>query len=324
MMLSREVCRQWFLIVFFLFVILLPYLPVSWAFFLAICGFIHNVFFLPKYAPHIFRQQEGFLQGIAVYPLMIALLILLLPGQMIVVAGAWALLGVGDGAATVVGTKWPLYPLPWNPRKSLGGTLGFSGFGALAAILAMVWTGPVDSWIHLFWVAVITAMITSIYESLLTPIDDNISVSLSAAVFGYLFWNLSISFELTGISPSAWIYGIAVNVFLAVLAYQFRLISFSGLLGGVPMGILILLFGGLPLFALLLLFFILGCFVTHFGYDEKVKMGIAQEREGAPGGQARFCQCFFCIDSGDTPWYNRRSGSSVKNCFYGSFSHRSQ
>ncbi len=64
--------------------------------------------------------------------------------------GAIALLGVGDGAAALVGMRWGRHKLPWNPDKSWEGLAAgvafgvpaFVGFGVIGGFLQR------DGWAH--------------------------------------------------------------------------------------------------------------------------------------------------------------------------------
>ncbi|MBD3265527.1 hypothetical protein GF373_02560, partial [bacterium] len=176
----KETQRQWLHISMLVFALLLRYLPPPWALFFAIGAFIHNVMLLPRYAPQFFRSKEHLMQGIAIYPLMVALLILFFPNSPILVVCAWAILAAGDGFSTLIGKRWPLVPLPWNPQKSLGGLLAFILFASIFAVLLMAWTGPIPSFYHVIFVAVGAAAVAGVYETIDFPLDDNVVVTLVA------------------------------------------------------------------------------------------------------------------------------------------------
>lgn len=291
----KETQRQWLHISMLVFALLLRYLPPPWALFFAIGAFIHNVMLLPRYAPQFFRSKEHLMQGIAIYPLMVALLILFFPNSPILVVCAWAILAAGDGFSTLIGKRWPLVPLPWNPQKSLGGLLAFILFASIFAVLLMAWTGPIPSFYHLIFVAVGAAAVAGVYETIDFPLDDNVVVTLVAAVFCYLLWHTNFEFVGSQAVSTTWMYAAGLNLFLGILAYQFRLVSFTGVLGGVPLGLLILVQGGLDLFCLLFLFFALGSFVTHWGYNRKLKMGLAQEKGGRRGARNALANCLLAV-----------------------------
>ena len=64
--------------------------------------------------------------------LSVLLLILAFPRRPDIVAAAWGILALGDGAATIVGTRSRGPRLPWNPDKTVAGSLAFIVAGAIA------------------------------------------------------------------------------------------------------------------------------------------------------------------------------------------------
>ncbi|MDX9753986.1 MAG: DUF92 domain-containing protein [bacterium] len=271
-------------------------MPESWALFFALCGFIHNVFLLPRYAPQLFREKETLLQGLAVYPLMIALLIVLFPGQPELAVGAWAVMAIGDSAAAMVGRRFDETPLPWNPEKTLGGMVGFLGFATVGAALFMLWSSPAGTpFGHILLVTLGAAAAAAVYESLPLKVDDNITTAVVAAAFFALLWPLDLIVVGSEAGGTTWFYSILVNAFLSILAYQFRLVTITGVIGGIPIGVLILVHGGIPMFSLLFLFIAIASFATHFGYDQKAKYGLAQGRDGRRGARNAFANCLLAL-----------------------------
>ncbi len=87
-------------------------------------------------------------------------------------------LSVGDGVSTIVGTRFGSTPIPYNPKKSLEGSL--AGF-ASAATLTSLWTGdPV--------VSVLASLVGSAAETV-PRLNDNIVVPVSVALFLLWWWN---------------------------------------------------------------------------------------------------------------------------------------
>lgn len=98
----------------------------------------------------------------------------------------------GDGLADVLGRKFGAAKLPWNKGKSWAGSLGmFLGgwifaFGVLAAYLALgIFPGPLSSYLLPL---TLIALAGTLIESLPLEDVDNLTVTLTAVVFGYLFW----------------------------------------------------------------------------------------------------------------------------------------
>jgi len=288
---NREFTRQSIHISMAGFALTFRFLSAPWAFWLAVCAFLHNIFLLPQYAPQLFRDREKISQGIALYPVMVGALILLFPTRLYLAAGAWGILAFGDGFSTLVGRRFPLSPLPWNPRKSLGGLLGFTAAGSGAALLLMAWNAPDVTWRHLAMTAAGAAAIAAIYESLPLPWDDNLVVALIAAVFLCLFWDLDWSRDTASITGFQWGVALMVNVLAAALAWWLGLVSSSGAGGGLFIGTVILAMGNWEMYVLLLLFFVLASLATRIGYHEKMIIGGAQEKGGRRGAKHAMANC---------------------------------
>src|SRR5581483_2569131 len=123
----------------------------------------------------------------------------------------WAILAVGDGAATLVGrhlspgstagargfsranpvdgargfsranVRWP-----WNPDKSVAGTAAFVFFGGAAAVLLEWWTSPSvvprPSLLYVIVAPAAAALVAGLVETIPIGLDDNVSVPAAAAV----------------------------------------------------------------------------------------------------------------------------------------------
>ncbi|MFB3785144.1 MAG: DUF92 domain-containing protein [bacterium] len=288
---NREFSRQLIHISMAGFALTFPLLTAPWAFLLAAGAFLHNIFLLPQYAPQLFREREKLSQGIALYPVMVGVLILLFPTRLYLAAGAWGILAFGDGFSTLVGRRWPLSPLPWNPRKSLGGLLSFMAAGSAAAWLMMAWNAPDAAWRHLAMTAAGAAGVAAIYESLPLPWDDNLVVALIAALFLCLFWDLDWSRDTASITGFQWGVALVVNVLAASLAWWLGFVSSSGAGGGLFLGTIILAMGNWEMYALLLFFFVLASIATRIGYHEKMIIGGAQEKGGRRGAKHALANC---------------------------------
>lgn len=288
---NREDVRQLVHIGALLFAFNLCFLTAPWAFLLAVTAFAHNVVLLPKYAPQLFRGRERLTQGIAIYPLMVALLILFFPNDLNLVCAVWAILACGDGFSNIIGKRAPVVPIPWNPNKSAGGTLAFFITAAIGSFVLMAWTGPIPSLKHLALIAIAASFITALYESIPLPWDDNLVVTLIGAVFVSLFWDLNLRTDATQILASWWAVCLLVNAGAGGLAWLLRFVSTSGYVGGAIIGTVILAMGGWGLYLLLWLFFILSSLATLLGYREKEQMGGAQAEGGRRGAKHAVANC---------------------------------
>lgn len=288
---NREDARQWVHIGALLFALNLCYLSAPWAFLFAIAAFAHNVVLLPKYAPQLFRGRERLTQGIAIYPLMVALLILIFPNDLNLACAVWAILACGDGFSNIVGKRLPLAPIPWNPNKSVGGTLAFFITATLGAFALLAWTGPIPSLTHLAFIAIAASFMAAAYESIPLPWDDNLVVTLIGAVFVSLFWDFDLRTDASAIPASWWAICLLVNASAGGIAWLFRFVSSSGYGGGAIIGTVILAMGGWGLYLLLWLFFILSSLATRLGYREKEQMGGAQAEGGQRGAKHAVANC---------------------------------
>ena len=161
-----ENARQWVHIGSGLFALLLRVLNGWQAAALAAAALVFNLVLLPRVGGRqLYRPVDharGFPLGILLYPLSVLLLTLAFPSRLDIAAAAWGILAFGDGFATLIGrsrTKEPQRPqstqrkrslcelsdsavpsgrFPWNPDKSIAGTLAFIVFGSVGRRRARV------------------------------------------------------------------------------------------------------------------------------------------------------------------------------------------
>ena len=175
-----------------LFALLLP--SLSWGAALAFAGFavLFNAFLLPRVTPYFLRKEEGdrgFSVGIALYPLVVLVLLLLFRRNLPVAAAGWGYLAFGDGFASLCGMTLGGPRLPWNSRKTLAGSLGYLFFGFLGASFLFGFLSSrvpsLSELICLFAGAVAGAAV----ESLPSELDDNLLPPLvGAAVLACLLF----------------------------------------------------------------------------------------------------------------------------------------
>jgi uncharacterized protein (TIGR00297 family) len=232
------------------------------------------------------------------YSFSILILLLIFPRRPEIVAGAWGILALGDGFATLAGRRFGQMQLPWNPGKSWIGSLAFLLAGTAGGAFLWGWTesgstGPTVSLTRLVAICACAAMACACLESLSLKLNDNVSVPFLAA---------GILVSLQRVDPAIWrehaatlrhdfLVGVVVNLAFALVALKAGAVSWSGFAGGLLVGITITTFGGLRGFLVLACFFILGSAATRLGYAGKARRGIAQERGGARGMVHALANC---------------------------------
>lgn len=303
--------RQWIQIAAVSFALILPFLSPPWIFALGIGSFIHNILLLPKYAPELFYRGERLLQGLAVSPLMIALLAIVMPDQINLIGCAWAVMGVGDSCAHLFGRRVPMVRLPWNREKSLGGILAFGCSATVAGFLVLAWIGPVPTYIHLLWVAFCASWVAAIYESLPLTFDDNVIVPLIAACIGSIIWSIDLRLAFESPSCGWWVIAFILNIVTGVAAWSSRWLTGTGAMALIWMGTLVLGMGGTELYILLILFFLGASLSTKYGYPYKSLLGSALPNQGRRGARqtyshfwlAVFCSLMIGFSEGGDGWF---------------------
>lgn len=159
-----------------------------------------------------------------------------------------------------------------------------AGFGLVASVAATVgqlvvgWTlgtpRPIPTVVFL---AATGALVAGLLRSMLYARDDPI-VMLST---GLLLW----LFEGIGVDPGFSQVGVALGVTVAFgyVSYRTGTASVPGMVTGVLLGLLTIVFGGVGWFAVLMAFFGIGGLSAKYQYEEKRSRGVAEDNEGARG-----------------------------------------
>jgi len=273
---TNETLRKTLHIAFGFVAFTLKWLPWQVAAAVCVVAIVSNWLLLHRLVGRrVARDARGYDAGIVLYPVAVLLLILLFRNRLHDAAIAWAMLAFGDGVATLAGRAMRIAPLPWNRDKSWGGLLAFIVAGAAGGLAVASWLDY-----HAPYVVLLTAIICAIVESLPLRVDDNVTVPFAAAV-------TLIVLGIETIAPySVWpdtVPWLIVNAILALIGYFARSVNFSGALGGLVLGMILILGAGWPLYVALLAFFIIGTATTKLGYARKAKMGLAQEGGGRRG-----------------------------------------
>src|SRR5229473_499645 len=111
---------------------------------LAVAALVFNLVLLPRVRLNLYRpgDRERGVHGIIWYPLAVLLLLVTFPRRPDIVAAAWGILAVGDGLATVAGRAIGGRRWPWNPDKTIVGSVAFAIGGALAGCALAWWCRP--------------------------------------------------------------------------------------------------------------------------------------------------------------------------------------
>ncbi len=259
----------------------------------AVAAFLFNLLVLPRIGGASLNRPRdtarGYPLGILFYPLSVLLLILAFPRRLDIVAAAWGILAFGDGAATIVGTRFRSRALPWNPDKSVGGSLAFAAAGALAGAALCLWTRPAVSPIPPLAFAlgapVLAAVAAAGVESMRIRLDDNISVPIAAAiVLGGLALVDGPSLQAARAwLPHALLVATLVNVPIAALGWRAGSVTVAGAVVGALIGIAVFAFAGWTGWVLLFSSFLAATLSTRLGLKRKSVLGIAEARGGRRG-----------------------------------------
>jgi uncharacterized protein (TIGR00297 family) len=240
---------------------------------------------------------RGFPAGILLYPISVLFLILIFPHRPDIAAAAWAVLAVGDGAATVVGQRVGRTRIPWNPEKTAEGSAAFFVLGSAAAVALAYWTRPaVDpspSITYTFVAPILAAFVAALVETLPVRLDDNIAVPAAAA---FTLWSVSL------MTRDAWERGseavfasllpaLAVNGIAAWAGWRARAVSLAGAVVGAVIGVLIFACSGWAGWCILLAAFLSAAVSSRLGWKRKLLLGIAEERGGRRGPGNAIANC---------------------------------
>lgn len=271
------------------FAFLLPYVPYWTILALGGLAILHALVLSPRLIRVTTRQDEAqrrFSPGKLYYALGILALLLLFPERLYIVAGAWAILSVGDSASNFFGRRYGKNPLFYNSQKTLQGFLFFWISGGLAAALLVWWNAPgLFSIPSLLFCAFLTALLCAIAESLPPVIDDNLAVLWVGALSLAALQPVYMAQDVAGFAgphvPLA--LALIVNLAAALLAGLLGWISWRGCAIAALLGILVAVSLGWEALAALLMFVVLGSLSTRMGFGHKKKLHISEGEKGQRG-----------------------------------------
>ncbi len=252
-----------------------------------------NAFVLPRAGGRsLYRPVDlarGASLGILFYPASVLLLIVALPDRLDLVAAAWAILGIGDGTATLVGRALNGRRLPWNIEKTWYGFAAFATAGGVAAVALACWTAPAitprPTLAFLLVAPLVAALVAALVETAPVRLDDNLSVPFAA---GVTLWTL------TQASSDAWIANVPVlverigpallvNGAMAAAAWATGGITVAGAVIGGVLGCTIYMGAGLTGWLMLLASFAAATVSSRLGWTRKALLGIQEEGGGRRG-----------------------------------------
>jgi uncharacterized protein (TIGR00297 family) len=273
------------------FALLLPYLTWPQAVGCAAAALTFNLVVLRRISRTVFRPGEltrPATSGILLYPASVLVLLLIFRSRLDIAAAAWGILAAGDGMATLVGSRLPIRPLPWNARKSLGGSLALFGFGGAAGCFLAWWCAPTvippAYWWYPFAAPLLAAAAAAAVESMPIELDDNISVPAAAA--GTL-WLVSLVTDdgLRALAGAGGLLAAALvaNTVVAAAGYRARTVTLAGAVAGALLGTMVVIGAGWSGWVLLLATFACAVITSRLGLRRKLVLGIAEERGGRRG-----------------------------------------
>jgi uncharacterized protein (TIGR00297 family) len=280
-----------------LFALALRWLSWPVAALCALAAVLFNLFVMPRIGRSIYRQDAGKRDvGIVAYPVMVLVLILLFRYELAAAAALWAMMALGDPAATIAGKTLGGPGLPWNRKKRWAGLLAYILVGGAACVGAWLWVTPGSrSTIDLRDLTALllpVVVLAAFLESLDTGLDDNWVPPIPCALLlAFLYMEMSSPRLWSGLPMSKWVLAIAVNAAIALVTGTFGIVSVSGAVAGGIAGTLILALGGWPRYAVLWGFFLFGTLATRLGYQKKKEQGTEQEGKGRRGVRHVVANC---------------------------------
>jgi uncharacterized protein (TIGR00297 family) len=270
-------------ILYFLLILIAPFVGVNFLFLLSVALFLGL-----RFSGNFFSCSRDVIS--LVFSLALMLFVSIISGSssytypFYIVLAAFAVAAVGNHKTSFSETD----NVPgFNSRRSRIKRRSFSilwssaflGLRIVAAFFAaswiVYWQGLLVSYNLIFFIAVIGAVTGSLFESIPSEIDKNISVPLGAGMTMWVFEEFRY-----WVPPEKMVLALVFSFFLGVLAYRAKIADVSALLSAALLGVLIIVFSGLSWFLLLLTFFILGGGFTKYKYAYKESIGIAQAKDG--------------------------------------------
>jgi uncharacterized protein (TIGR00297 family) len=217
-----------------------------------------------------------------------------------VAASAWAVLAFGDASAALCGILLKGPALPWNPRKTWTGLIGFLAAASASSlgVLHFVARDPalfLGRGAEVAALCLLASLAAALVESLPGQFDDNLTVPLAAwAVLSFVPGGAPLlsgasaigrAFASGSAGPERFALAalLLLHFGLALSAWMLKWVDLRGFLIGAGAGLSVALALGWRGYALLLLFYAAANTSTMYGRRTKEGRGIAE----AHGGQRR-------------------------------------
>ncbi|MEO1803417.1 MAG: DUF92 domain-containing protein [Bacteroidota bacterium] len=252
----------------------------------AFTAFLFVYFVLPRIGGDELRSDRQQFRnidlGLVLYPISLTLISLIFFRQQVFMAIAWGAMGFGDAFASIFGKIMKRYPIPWNPHKTIMGSLMFfvGGLGGTMGLLYLLPSSilldlPIEKW---FLIVYVTLFLSAIVETIPGLINDNFSVPIFAAVWAFIQYQLILHGAF--FFPTNFIAGFTVVGLFVMLSWASGKIDVIGTMAGGVIASGLFLGGGFPLLGLLFVFFVMGTVASSWKKGEKKQEGLLQENEG--------------------------------------------
>jgi uncharacterized protein (TIGR00297 family) len=196
---------------------------------------------------------------------------------------------MGDGLATLVGRAAGGRRWPWNPEKTVGGSIAFAVGGAAAGILLAWWCRPAatppPALIFSIAAPIAAAIAAALVETIPVRLDDNLSVAATAGAAMAVASLVTLeTLPLAAATMSSRLTpALLLNGLVAAAGYLARTVTISGALTGAAIGAVVYACAGWQGWALLLVTFAAATIASRAGLKRKMVLGIAEERGGRRG-----------------------------------------
>ncbi|RCU47655.1 DUF92 domain-containing protein [Haloplanus salinus] len=165
-----------------------------------------------------------------------------------------------------------------DPGRSVAGFSLAAFLAALAGQFVVGWNlGRPPEAASAIFLAAAGALVAALLRSMLYERDDPI-VMLSTGLLLWLFDTIGVESGLAAVGTA-----LLVTVALGYVSYRTGTASVPGMVTGVLLGLLTIVFGGVGWFAILIAFFGVGGLSAKYRYGEKSDRGVAEDNEGARG-----------------------------------------
>lgn len=282
------------------FAVLLRWLPWWGALTLAGTALAFNLFVLPRFAHAIYRpgDRERAAHGIVFYPLAVLILIACFPGRPDIAAAAWGILAAGDGVATLAGRAIGGERWPWNPQKTVAGTVAFFFAGAVAGVGLAYWCRPIGTvpTAFAFLAVPVAALAAAFVETIPVRLDDNLSVAAAAGAtlwLGSMVVARHVDYQSGDFFETEYFVialpnlrlasALVINAATAIAGYAARTVNLSGAFVGAIIGAAIFVSLGWQGWVLLFITFVAAALASRTGLARKQALGIAEARGGRRG-----------------------------------------